>query len=223
MRRLSGAALAALCALAMSACGTERAADDDGTRARPAARAGAESPADEGAASGDAELLEYMRLLIDLAEPCVGEPPMPTLPEEEARELAELEAARQSGSAPPEPAAPPLPTDEPPSGTPVDPSREVELAPAEKCEADVHARRIAETLRELSEPRPAQVAERLRGLGYPEASVDGPRSSGDRVEFIVDLRLMDGQLCLAGSTSGGRTETEPYGASPEVECADVRR
>ncbi|GAA3484984.1 hypothetical protein [Streptomyces yanii] len=94
------------------------------------------------------------------------------------------------------------------------------LGSVEKCEAPLHARRITKVLDRMPDLKPSRVREALRGLGYIDERIHGPQRSGETVQFIVDLR---GQLCLSGSVGGARTAIEPYGASPEVGCPDVRR
>ncbi|KKD02575.1 hypothetical protein TN53_39740 [Streptomyces sp. WM6386] len=97
------------------------------------------------------------------------------------------------------------------------------MSSVEKCEAPLHVDRITEALKKTPDPTAAQVAETLHDLGYIAERVDMPRRAADHVEFTLDLRVMDGQLCLSGSTTGTRTTIEAYGGSPEVECQDVRR
>ncbi|WP_247196682.1 hypothetical protein [Streptomyces sp. GESEQ-35] len=191
-RVLYGAASTALCALVLTACGTERpdgqgpaAGSDDRVAAEspPLPRtetedAGTESPEDD--ETGSTDFLLFMQLLISVAEPC---------PDTQA------EAAQE----------------------------EAELSSVEKCAARGHVRRITKALKDIADPTPGQVGDVLRDLGYIDERVDGPQRSGERVEFTLDLRVLGGQLCLDGSVTGTGTAIEPYGASPEVECLDVRR
>ncbi|MFE7244207.1 hypothetical protein [Streptomyces sp. NPDC057580] len=205
-----GTALAALCALALTACGAERAGDGDRIEAgRGDAEPGAAEP-------GDSGFLAFMELLLSVAEPCQADLPSQAPPVE------------------PTPTAPPtaplpeltLPAEPPPTGEPrTDETAKgkVELDSVEKCEAPLHARRITKALNRMPDPTPSRVREALRGLGYIDERIHGPQRSGKTVEFILDLRVMGGQLCLSGSVSGARTAIEPYGASPEVGCPDVRR
>ncbi|MPY52661.1 hypothetical protein FPZ41_30440 [Streptomyces sp. K1PN6] len=99
----------------------------------------------------------------------------------------------------------------------------MELSPVEKCDARIHTRRITKALKDTADPTPGQVGDVLRGLGYIDERVHGPQRSGERVEFTLDLRVMGGQLCLSGGVTDARTVVEPYGASEEVSCLDVRR
>lgn len=245
-----GAALAALCVLALAACGTERTGDKDGSRAGHEDRVEAASPAASRAASGDvesddvesddAEFLAFMGLMTSLAEPCLPDVPVPEPPSEPDKDThtdtdpgtdpgtdtgtdTGTDPAGQPTAAPPEPS---LPDEPPPADEPRDPEaarKEVELSGVEKCDARIHARRITKALKRTPDPTPRQVGEVLRGLGYIDERVHGPRRSGESVEFTLDLRVMGGRLCLSGAVSGTRTVVEPYGASEEVGCLDVRR
>lgn len=226
-----GAALAALCALALTACGTERAGgnrdpkagqDDRVEAGSPAAsrpaetRRGSEEDEDE---YGSPEFFAYMELLTSLAKPCLPDIPLPPLETDPDAE---------------EPQTTPLPLpslpEKPPSEETRDPGaarQEVALSSVEKCDARIHARRITKALEDTTDPTPRQVGEVLRGLGYIEERIHGPRRSGESVEFTLDLRLLGGQLCLSGrvtgTDTGTRTVFDPYGASPEVSCLEVRR
>ncbi|MEV6593083.1 hypothetical protein [Streptomyces acidicola] len=225
-RARRGAALAALCALTLAACGTERAGDED-TKAGRDDRVGAGSPTASRAGGGDAdssdaEFLAFMELLTSLAKPCLKDVPVPEPPAEQEQE-PEPDTAGPPTAALPEPS---LPDEPPPAGEPRDPEsarKEVELSPVEKCDARIHTRRITKALKDTADPTPGQVGDVLRGLGYIDERVHGPQRSGESVEFTLDLRVMGGQLCLSGSVTGARTVVEPYGASEEVGCLDVRR
>ncbi|MDQ0601453.1 hypothetical protein QF037_005798 [Streptomyces canus] len=222
-------ALAALCVLGLAACGTARAGDTESERAAVRAEnrstASPAAPASKGAAETEgADFLPFMELLLDIAEPCLpSDPPTATPPEELEAESAEEREPRGTAS-PEEPL--PLPDDPIPTSAPRDPEdakKETELSSVEKCEAPLHVDRITKALKKTPDPTPAQVTGTLHDLGYIEERVHTPRHASDHVEFTLDLRLMDGQLCLSGTTTGTRTTIEAYGGSPEVECQDVRR
>ncbi|ORT61474.1 hypothetical protein BKD26_04800 [Streptomyces sp. CB03238] len=102
-------------------------------------------------------------------------------------------------------------------------TEEVELSPVETCAASHHARRITKAIDGTPDPTPSHVKEALRGLGYIDERIHGVQRSGEKVTFVLDLRVMGGQLCLSGRTNGTRTAIEPYGASVEVDCTEVRR
>lgn len=206
-----------MCALALAACGTERAVGTDLKTAPDAS--GGTSPAAPSPTwameSEDAEFLAYMQLLLSLARPCLKDSPEPSpAPPEETpfgpgEELPTL----------------PLPGS-PPSGKPRDPqaaTKEVELGPEEKCEARIHARRITKALMSTPDPTPEEVGKVLRGLGYLDKGIHGPQRSGKSVVFTLDLRMMGSVLCLFGSVTGAKSRIEPYGASEDVGCLDVRR
>ncbi|WP_234342882.1 hypothetical protein [Streptomyces fulvoviolaceus] len=219
-----GAAPAALCALALAACGTERPGDgdpkaglEDRVEATVSSSAGSPDPEDDG--KGDAEFLVFMQLLNSVAEPCVPEFETPDL-----EELGETEEPKWTGTAmPPEP---PLPDEPPPSEEPADPDaakKEVPLSSVEKCTARAHTRRISKALKGTPDPTPRQVGDVLRDLGYIDERVRGSQQSGGDVEFMLDLRVLGSSLCLSGSTSGTKTVVESYGGHPEVDCLDVQR
>lgn len=210
-----GAAPAALCALVLAACGTDRAGDRD-PKAGLDDRVEAGSSAASEAGSNDAEFLAFMTLLNSLAEPCLTDLPVSEPPKE------------------PDPVGPPttplpelsVPDEPPPTDEPRDPEaaqKPVVLSSAEKCEARIHARRITKALKGAPDPTPRQVREVLRSLGYIDERIHGPQRSGQSLEFTLDLRVLGGQLCLSGSVTSTRTAIEPYGASSEVGCLDVQR
>lgn len=228
-RAFRGAALTSLCALALAACGTERPGEGaDGDHGKAAAGVGAKAPStapprtatDEEEEEG-AEFLPFMKLLTSVAEPCATRllpTPLPTEPTEEAPGEAPPTTPLPELSLPPEPPAPPSEPRDPEAA-----QRETELSPIEKCAARNHERRITEALGDLPAPTPQQVRTVLHRLGYIDQRIDGPRRSGDTVEFTLDLRLMDGELCQSGSVTGTRTVIDSYGGSAEVGCTDVKR
>lgn len=218
-------ALGGLCALVLTACGTERAGDGDGNpMGEPAGRAGAVSATPHPVGSAEptdtegADFLPFMEHLLSLAEPCMKG--LPTAPPEDP----------EDGSEPTQFTGPPpalLPEDEPtPTAEPRDPSaaaRETQLSSTERCEARIHSRRITSALADTPAPSPLQVRQTLHDLGYIDERIHGPHRSGDTVKFTIDLRLLGGELCLDGTTGSGGTVVEAYGGSTEVECMEVRR
>ncbi|MFF0010278.1 hypothetical protein [Streptomyces sp. NPDC005374] len=215
--------LGTLCALALTACGTER-AGDGGTKGESAGRAGAVSATplpEDSVEPNDTEgpdFLPFMQHLLALAEPCMKDLPSA------APEVSE------DGPEPSQFTGPPptlVPEDEPrPTAEPRDPSaaaQETELGSPEKCEARIHSRRITKALADTPTPSPQQVRQTLHDLGYIDERIHGPRRSGDTVKFTLDLRLLGGELCLDGTTGSGGTVVESYGGSQEVECLEVRR
>ncbi|MEV8590592.1 hypothetical protein [Streptomyces sp. NPDC051180] len=249
----SGLALAALCALALTACGTTEAGKAAPARSgaaaaqvgNPTASPSAPAPSATPTAprtdpADDPRLtpaqqtaeLRMMQLALTVAEPCAGGPATgpSALPEPPLGESGE--PARDPGAPLPPPAGGPsevpVPIDDPAPET--GPSwdferarREAELGDVDKCAAGRHGERIGKALDGRTPADPAAVEKALHGLGYDVAyRLDGPRKKGDAVVFTLDLRFM-GELCLAGTFDGTRTAFEPYGASPEVACTDVRR
>lgn len=243
--RVGGALAAALCALALTACGTEGAvraapagagavqvANPAPTRtATPAPAATPTAPRPDPADDSDvtpetqAAELRFMGFLLTLAEPCMGGLP------------AEPPTAEPDSPPPASPQGPPKPAPAPsevPVEAPAPPSekpwdfeharQEMELSEPEKCAAPLHGNRIAQALDGTGDPTPAHVKKVLNGLGYDvDYRLHGPRKTNGKVEFTIDLRSMGSQLCLSGGYDGTRTTFDPYGASPEVYCTDVKR
>ncbi|SEG52872.1 hypothetical protein SAMN04489712_10659 [Thermomonospora echinospora] len=210
--------LAALCALALAACGTDWANGKDqktGPHDQGEVASAAPSPTEAEESEGP-EFLAFMELLSSLAEPCLKDLPAPEPPKEPG---------------PARPPTAPLPEltvpDGPPSpGKPRDRQtamKEVELSSAEKCEARIHARRITKALKSAPGPTSQHVEKILRSLGYIDERLHGPQPSGQSVVFTLDLRVLGGRLCLFGNVTGTKTHIEPYGVSPEVGCLDVQR
>ncbi|MEV0175223.1 hypothetical protein AB0I00_29400 [Streptomyces sp. NPDC050803] len=235
--RNGGAALAALCALALTACGTERqgdaapkaAAEHKAVAAASTPRSTESEESQESETEG-ADFLPFMELLVTLVEPCAKEEGLaiPTLPPEEHEEQLSGPAEEPPTPLPSDLAVPDegLPAEPPPSAEPTTPETdraETELSSLEECEADIHTRRITKALAETPNPTPQQVTDTLHTLGYIDERIDGPQLDGEKVNFTLDLRIMDGQLCLSGSTTGTHTTIDPYGASPEVDCTAVDR
>ncbi|MEU0400455.1 hypothetical protein ABZ318_09390 [Streptomyces sp. NPDC006197] len=237
-----GTALAALCALALTACGTEGAGSGTpsgpgaGQAARPtpsrsatpaASRsatptAPATDPADDPARTPEEQAAElrFMRLMVTVAQPCMeGLPPGPPLEPD----------GPPSTDVPPSEDPVELPTDAPPPPSPSpwnfeQARQEVELESGDKCVAPLHGKRIAKALEGGTAATPAAVEKALKGIGYDVPyRVHGPRQVNGKVEFTLDLRSMGGFLCLSGSYDGTRTSFDPYGASPDVRCPDVKR
>ncbi len=251
--RVGAAVAAALCALALTSCGTE--AVGGGTPAGAGARSGAAriaapapvatptptptptapvgDPADDPRLTPEQQAAEFrmLELAVDLAEPCVVDGPPPLPPEVAPGEPDGPPPAY--GEKPPaglpseRPSGPPLAEEEPPSEKPWDFERarqETELGDVEKCVAPLHGKRIAKALDGKADPDPASVEKVLHGLGYDiDYRLHGPQEVNGKVEFTLDLRFMGGELCLTGRYDGTRTSFDPYGASTEVRCPDVKR
>ncbi|WP_329279474.1 hypothetical protein [Streptomyces sp. NBC_00691] len=224
--RVGGALAAALCALALTACGTERAGSEVAagavmtatptvsptpTEARPDPMDDPALTVEEGRAA-----VAFMRLLTDVAAPC-------------ERSSEGLPAESPGVQPPPRPgdsAAPAPVKDLPPLG---DTSwnfervrQEVELGDTEECAALGHGSRIAKALDGSGDPTAAHVEKALAEIGYDlPYRLHGPEEVGGRVEFTLDLR--GGELCLDGTYDGTRTTFDPYGAHPAVYCTDVKR
>ncbi|WP_435059626.1 hypothetical protein [Streptomyces sp. bgisy060] len=224
-RAARGPALVALCALALTSCGTEGPGrTDPAAPAAPSAvsrtpTAPVPDPADDPGLPPEqrAAELAFVQLVADVAEPCTeGLPAVPP-------------PRGPDGPQPPTGHPPdlPLPESAPPSEAPWSferARRETALGPVEKCTAPLHGKRIAQALDGAAARTPAEVEKALRGIGYDvDHRLDGPREANGKVEFTLDLRVMGSALCLAGSRDGTRTDLDPYGGSPEVRCPDVER
>ncbi|MFG2878144.1 hypothetical protein ACGFYU_24580 [Streptomyces sp. NPDC048337] len=190
-------AAAALCALAMTGCGT---------------------PKPGSALSEDEKELAFMQMLLEVDRPCDpgGAPadpvPDPTTPAE----------GPDTGKTPP-PA--PLPSLEPPPVPTGDPNpnatAETVLGESEKCTARLHADRITQLLKGKTDPE--QLRKALNGAGYPSSRIHELARSGDSTRFVLDLRVMGGQLCMSGAVTGSKTVIEAYGGDVTVACASVKR
>ncbi|MER5311841.1 hypothetical protein ABT034_29070 [Streptomyces sp. NPDC002773] len=258
-RRVGAAVAAALCALALTACGTETAGG--GAPAGAGARSGAAQvaapppaatptptptptapvgdPADDPRLTPEQQAAEFrlLELAVDLAEPCAGDPPplpveIPTTEPDGPPPLpAEVPTTEPEGPPPAKgeksPSGPPLAEEEPPSAKPWDFERarqETELSAVDTCVAPLHGKRIAKALDGKADPSPASVEKVLHSLGYDiDYRLHGPQEVNGKVEFTLDLRFMGGELCLTGRYDGTRTSFDPYGASMEVRCPDVKR
>ncbi|MGW3466380.1 hypothetical protein ACWDE9_45665, partial [Streptomyces olivaceoviridis] len=155
----------ALCALLLAACGSERGGGEregkDGAGGRSvAARTSSEGPG----------FVEFMDLLDSVEEPCVPRAPATVAPEPS-------EPGRPRTVPTPLPTLPGTPPVPDATGSPVDPRAEAALSGVEKCAARAHTRRITDALGKTPDPTPDQVEEALRGLGYLDERVDGPRRS----------------------------------------------
>ncbi|MFJ5832169.1 hypothetical protein [Streptomyces sp. NPDC093089] len=251
-----GLVLAALSALALTACGTEGAGGGTSARAgstqaaaptptttpasSPTPTAPATDPADDPNLTPEEQAAElrFMQLVVRVAEPCTEGLPTVPPPANDGPPPAPADGP------PPSPADGPTPPDAPPPpstrpGDVVEPDtvpateqpwnferarQEQPLSGVEKCAAPLHGKRVTQALDGRTAATPAAVTKALHGIGYDvDHRIDGPRQAGAAVSFTLDLRSMGGQLCLAATFDGTRTTLDPYGASPDVRCTDVKR
>ncbi|MET7758450.1 hypothetical protein ABZT27_27655 [Streptomyces sp. NPDC005389] len=220
-QRVGGALAAALCALALTACGTEGAGSEAAAAtptASPTPTEARPDPMDDPGLTVEEQraAVAFMRLVTEVAAPCEGS-------------SKGLPAESPSMQPPPRPgdSVTPVPVEDlPPLGdTSWDFDRvrqEVELGDTEKCAALRHGSRIAKALDGSGDPTAAHVEKALAEIGYDlPYRLHGPEEAGGRVEFTLDLR--GGELCLDGTYDGTRTTFEPYGVHPAVYCTDVKR
>ncbi|MFI5924060.1 hypothetical protein ACIA8M_36760 [Streptomyces anulatus] len=192
----------ALCALALTACGTTQ-SDDSGpaTAAMPAKgadAAAAPKPDAELGAEESAQLLTFMTFLNKVAEPC-----SPDLPKEPP--VADEAPATASASLPPIPDGPPSSEELNPGsyeGTEEDKKAEAELEARNKCVTKAHADRVTMAVKGLKAA--AQVRGSLNRSGYVDSVLKTREQPGTGTRFSLDL----GSVCLTGTADGS--------ASPSV-------
>ncbi|MFJ2651474.1 hypothetical protein ACIO1C_32720 [Streptomyces sp. NPDC087420] len=189
-------AVAALAALALTACGTAKpgAGGSRGASAGPVGvRLDAPSP-------GPDPEMAFLRMLTTVAEPCTFDSPTgdDSIPEGD-----------RPRSGPPGR----LPVGDAPSGLPPAPTPErgTELNDVDRCERHLHEERVGRALSDLADPTPARVRRILNDLGYIDTRIHGLKRSGATTRFFVDLRFMGGRLALKGSAAGARTVVEGFG------------
>lgn len=201
MERISGThrylvSATALCALALTACGTTQ-ADGSGpaTAAKPAKGADTAAAPKPGAGPGpeeSAQLLTFMAFLNTVAEPCF--PAAPKVPP-----ITDEAPATAPASLPPIPDGP-LSCDEltPGSykGAEEDKKAEAELEARNKCVTKAHVDRVAEAVKGLKAP--AQVRGSLNRSGYVESVLKAREQPGTGTRFRLDL----GSVCLTGMADG---------------------
>lgn len=203
-------ALTSLAALALTACGTERAHTEgaqrgpaDGIRADAAAAQPRQDP-----------LMDFLNMQSTVLRTCLPDAPSSKVPAEEALPEDEhiAEKTRLPARERPRSVPVPLPRDEepPPGADPTTPPH-VELGPVEECEGHVHGERITKAFSTLPNPTVARIRKTLNALGYPDARIHGLERTGTTVRFFIDLRFMGGHLCLDGSVTGTRTVVEAFG------------
>ncbi|MFE9015055.1 hypothetical protein [Streptomyces cyaneofuscatus] len=186
----------ALCALALTACGTTQTDDSSpATAARPAKGAEAASaprPDAEPGSEESAQLLPFMTFLNKVAEPCFPasskKPP-----------ITDEAPATAPASLPPIPDGPPSPHELTPGsrkGTGEDKKAEAELEARNKCVTKAHADRVTQAVKGLKAP--AQVRDSLNRSGYVDSVLKTREQPGTGTRFSLDL----GSVCLTGTADG---------------------
>ncbi|MDX3862700.1 hypothetical protein [Streptomyces europaeiscabiei] len=192
---LATAALAAFAALALAACGTEK-ADVGGPQSSPAGAAGARPDA------------AFTEMLSEIARQCPPSGPAQAPPSGPAEAPPTgLPESLPSGSAESLP-----PGETPPSDAiePIVPTAgpEVELNARDWCAGNHHELRITQALWDLADPTPTKVRTVLNDLGYIDERIHDLKQSGTTTRFSLDLRDQGGRLCLDGSVAGEETVIE---------------
>ncbi|MFG2113349.1 hypothetical protein ACGFRB_12055 [Streptomyces sp. NPDC048718] len=171
--------------------------------------------------------VEFMMMQLAVGRPChpgaptappdSEEPPVPTGPS--GRPVTPLTSR---------PAEPP-PVGDPPSRPPASSTRParrssgVELTAAFRCEGRLHAARITKELDALPDPTPERVRAALNKLGYTDERIHGLERAGRTTRFVLDLRIFEDPLCLAGDVTAGATVIKPFGVASDVKGEDVKR
>ncbi|MFD5985043.1 hypothetical protein [Streptomyces cyaneofuscatus] len=197
----------ALCALALTACGTTQ-ADDSGpaTAAKPVKGADAAAAPKPGAEPGpeeSAQLLTFIAFLNTVAEPCFPAPP-------KVPPIADEAPATAPASLPPIPDGPPSRDELTPGSykeTEEDKKAEAELEARNKCVTKAHADRVTKAVKGLKAP--AQVRGSLNRSGYVDSVLKTREQPGTGTRFSLDLR----SVCLTGTADGS--------ASPSVGSHEV--
>ncbi|MFI5903611.1 hypothetical protein [Streptomyces cyaneofuscatus] len=201
----------ALCALALTACGTTQ-ADDSGpaTAAKPVKGADAAAAPKPGAEPGpeeSAQLLTFIAFLNTVAEPCFPAPPkVPPI----ADEAPATAPATAPASLPSIPDGPPSRDELTPGSykeTEEDKKAEAELEARNKCVTKAHADRVTKAVKGLKAP--AQVRGSLNRSGYVDSVLKTREQPGTGTRFSLDLR----SVCLTGTADGS--------ASPSVGSHEV--
>ncbi|MDX3709148.1 hypothetical protein PV733_09250 [Streptomyces europaeiscabiei] len=192
---LATAAPAAFAALALAACGTEK-ADAGGPQSSPAGAAGARPDA------------AFTEMLSEIARQCPPSGPAQAPPSGPAEAPPTgLPESLPSGSAESLP-----PGETPPSDAiePIVPTAgpEVELNARDWCAGNHHELRITQALWDLADPTPTKVRTVLNDLGYIDERIHDLKQSGTTTRFSLDLRDQGGRLCLDGSVAGEETVVE---------------
>ncbi|GEC09630.1 hypothetical protein SSP24_72850 [Streptomyces spinoverrucosus] len=169
-------AIAALGALALAACGTEK-TSANGPRSKPAGTAEVRPSA------------AFTAMLDKVAQSCPPSAAPEAPPTGPAQTLP--------------PGSVEMPPDVEPIAPTAGP--EVELNARDWCASNLHEERIAQALWDLVDPTPTKVRTILNDLGYVDERIHDLKQSGATTRFFLDLRDKGGRLCLEGSAAGENT------------------
>ncbi|MGW7240709.1 hypothetical protein [Streptomyces sp. NPDC054804] len=171
-------AITALAALALGACGTEK-ANAGGERTKPTDAVGGRPDA------------AFTAMLDKVARSCPPSAP-PEAPPSGAAQTPPSDGVATPPSDAIEPVAPTA-------------GPEVELNARDWCASSLHEQRITQALWDLVEPTPTKVRAILNDLGYVDERINDLKQSGATTRFFLDLRDKGGRLCLEGSAAGEKT------------------
>ncbi|WAU82860.1 hypothetical protein O1Q96_26075 [Streptomyces sp. Qhu-G9] len=169
-------ATAALAALSLAACGTEKTS--------------AHGPQDKPAHTAEVQPGAAFTAMLDkVAQSCPPSAPPEAPPNGPAQALP--------------PGSAEIPPDVEPVAPTAGP--EVELNARDWCASALHEERLAHALWDVVDPTPTKVRTILNDLGYVDERVHDLKQSGATTRFLLDLRDKGGRLCLEGSAAGDHT------------------
>ncbi|MGW9248658.1 hypothetical protein [Streptomyces badius] len=195
-RVLAAAALTAVAALALTACGTEQ--NDGGGKAGSAGSSTvSQQPSTERTAA--------QALFDRFAKAC---------PERG------VNSRRPTGASKPDPEEPEsIAPGETPPAEPIEPAPptgpEAELDDRDWCVSAHHEQRVIAALQMLEDPTPTTVRKTLNGLGYTDERIHHLEQGGKGTRFYLDLREDGGRLCQSGVAAGASSDALPCVADAE--------
>ncbi|APS21459.1 hypothetical protein TK78_22980 [Streptomyces sp. Tue 6075] len=195
-RRVLAAALTAVTALALTACGTER--NNGGGKAGSTGSSTASQQQPEQAAA--------QALFARFEKAC----PEPGANSRRPNGATKPDTAEPETIAPGEtPPADPIEL-APPTGP------EAELDDRDSCVSAHHEQRVIAALQMLADPTPATVRKTLNGLGYTDERIHHLKQDGKKTRFFIDLREYGGgRLCASGVAAGAVSDVVPCVAVAE--------
>ncbi|MEV5577215.1 hypothetical protein AB0L39_01470 [Streptomyces parvus] len=196
-RRVLAAALTAVTALALTACGTEQ-SDGGGKAGSAGSSTASQQPQPEQAAA---------QALFDTFEKACPGPG--------------VNSRRPTGATKPDTAVPEtIAPGETPPADPIEPAPptgpEAELDDRDSCLSAHHEQRVIAALQMLADPTPATVRKTLNGLGYTDERIHHLKQDGKKTRFHLDLREDGGgRLCESGVAAGAVSDVVPCVAVAE--------
>lgn len=195
-RACAAAALTAVAALALTACGTEQ-SGGGGRAGNAGSSTVSQQPSPESAAA---------QALFDRFEKACPEPG--------------VNSRRPIGTSKPDGEEPEtIAPGETPPADPVEPAPptgpEAELDDRDRCVSAHHEQRVIAALQMLADPTPAKVRTTLNGLGYTDERIHNLKQDGKKTRFHIDLREDGGRLCETGLAAGAVSDVVPCVAVAE--------